>query len=147
VNRHADCERLARRGFVESGNSGWIDEAEAEFARPAAKSPRFSWPRGSFSTLNPIGAVAQLRRASLVPNVESVELGRLTSFGTVSVQDTRLGADLLVQVLRGATPGELPVHQASRFVLAISLKTARARGSAVPQPLQRADRVIAPSFA
>lgn len=90
-----------------------------------------------------IGLAAKLRIASIFPDAESVALGGLASYGTDPLEDTRLGADQLVRVLKGSKPGELPVDQSSRFVLAINLKTARAIGLTIPPSLLlRADRVI-----
>ena len=50
---------------------------------------------------------------------------------------------MLAKVLRGAKPVELPVDQASRFELAVNLKTAREIRLTIPQSiLIRADRVV-----
>lgn len=74
---------------------------------------------------------------------ELVEAGGLLSYGTNLLEDARRAADMLVKVLRGAKPAEMPVDQASNFELAINLKTARAIGITVPPSLTyRADRVI-----
>lgn len=73
----------------------------------------------------------------------AVERGGLISYGTNLFDELRRGADVLVRVLKGTRPGDIPVDQAARFELVVNLKTAKAIGIAIPPSiLLRADRVI-----
>jgi putative ABC transport system substrate-binding protein len=75
---------------------------------------------------------------------EMAEEGGLLAYGPRNVQVLRqIVARLLVKVLQGATPAELPVEQPTKFELVINLKTAKALGLSVPPTLlASADEVI-----
>lgn len=91
--------------------------------------------------------IADLAMKYRLPTVftrsENVDAGGLMSYGTSITEQFRGGAKYVDKILRGASPGELPVEQASTFEIVINLKTAQALGVRVPQDLVlRADRVI-----
>jgi putative ABC transport system substrate-binding protein len=47
------------------------------------------------------------------------------------------------KILRGAKPADLPIEQATQYVLIVNLKTAHALGLTIPKSiLERADEVI-----
>lgn len=90
-----------------------------------------------------ISDAIELRLPVVYVGREEVEAGGLVSYGTSILEDLRRAANMLARVLKGENPAEMPIDQASRFELALNLKTARAIGLAVPPPiLLRADRVI-----
>jgi putative ABC transport system substrate-binding protein len=69
--------------------------------------------------------------------------GGLISYGPSFDDMFRRAAVYVDKILKGAKPSELPVEQPTRYYLVVNLKTAKALGLKIPQPLLlRADEVI-----
>ena len=72
-----------------------------------------------------------------------VRNGGLIAYGPVTTDMRRAAAALVVKILGGARPAELPIERPARFELTINPKTARALGLTIPPALLlRADQVI-----
>ena len=68
--------------------------------------------------------------------------GGLLSYGVAEVDIWRRAATYVDGILRGTGPAELPVQMATKFEMAVNLKSAKALNLAVPQSILRADEVI-----
>ncbi len=124
-----------------------IDAFEPAFRKAAAArvgavdvlaSPFFNANRGRFAQL-----AAKYRLPAIYETGEYVRAGCLMSYGPDLSDMGRRGASYVDKILKGATPGDLPVEQATKFELVINLKTAKALGLTIPPSLlQRADEII-----
>jgi len=86
---------------------------------------------------------AQNRLPAVYAYTELVEAGGLMSFGPSYPGMHRRAAYFVDRILKGDKPADLPMEQPSKFELLINLKTARALGLVIPQPvLLRADHLI-----
>ena len=82
-----------------------------------------------------IDRAAEYRLPAIYQWKEHTEAGGLMSYGPSLPAMFEQAAGILVKVLKGAKPSELPVEQPTKFELAVNLKTAKALGLTVPPTL------------
>jgi putative tryptophan/tyrosine transport system substrate-binding protein len=74
---------------------------------------------------------------------ENAEAGGLMSYSADILDLYRRSAVYIDKIIKGASPADLPVEQASKYELVINLKTAKALGLNIPAAMiGRADEVI-----
>jgi putative ABC transport system substrate-binding protein len=90
-----------------------------------------------------IALAARHRVPAIYPFRFFAESGGLMSYGTDVAEVFRRAAAYVDRMLKGASPGELPIQAPNKYELVINLKTAKALGLEVPPTLlARADEVI-----
>ena len=83
------------------------------------------------------------RLPALGGNPEFPAAGGLMSYAPSTAEQSRLAANYVDRIFKGAKPADLPVQQPTAFQLVINVKTARVIGLALPQAvLLRATRLI-----
>jgi putative ABC transport system substrate-binding protein len=74
---------------------------------------------------------------------EFTEMGGLVSYGASNTGMWRRAASYVDRILKGSSPGDLPIEQPTRFDLVVNLKTAKELGLEIPpNVIARADDVI-----
>jgi putative ABC transport system substrate-binding protein len=79
--------------------------------------------------------VVALGKPSFGPVADMTRAGLLMSYSSDYSDGFRKAGLYVAKILAGAKPGELPIEQASKFIFAINLKTAKALNIAVPPDL------------
>ncbi len=129
----------------------WRFDNETTLLEPFARRKIWERPLSTFSphrSLHPyivqiIDLSAEHRLAAIYQWKEHVEAGGLLSYGPSLAAMFRQTGTIVVKILKGAKPSDLPVEQPTKFELAVNARTAKALGLAIPPSiLIRADEVI-----
>jgi ABC-type uncharacterized transport system substrate-binding protein len=90
-----------------------------------------------------VALAARHRLPALYEFRDFVEAGGFLCYGADNRDVYHRVATYVDRILKGAKPADMPVEQPTKFELVINLKTAKALGLTIPQPLLlRADHVI-----
>jgi len=88
-------------------------------------------------------AIARIRLPAVYATPQYPEVGGLLSYSADHRALWAKAAEKVHRILEGAKPENLPVEQASTFLLVVNLRAAKSMGIAIPQSiLLRANRVI-----
>ena len=83
------------------------------------------------------------RLPAIYPFREYVEAGGLMAYSIDQVELVTRMAGCIAQILNGASPGDIPIYQATKYDLLINVKAANAIGLTIPPSLlARADEMI-----
>jgi putative tryptophan/tyrosine transport system substrate-binding protein len=121
-----------------------IDAAKASGAEALnfLATPLFSLP-GTRNNQIVMERIAAARLPAIFQWPETAEAGAVLGYGPRYLEVYRQRARMVVKILRGAKPADIPVEQPARFQLVVNLKAAKAIGHEVPAGLVlRADEVI-----
>lgn len=128
----------------EARSAGEIDAAFDRTVKKAADAMIVSDDALFYAEAARMGSLASRSRLPVMGgNSVIAEGGCLASYGANRVDLVRRSALFVDKILKGASPGDLPIEQALKFDLIINLKAAKALGIAIPSAvLLQADKVI-----
>jgi putative tryptophan/tyrosine transport system substrate-binding protein len=123
-----------------------IERGIAAFAREPNGGLILVGPASSLTRSNQdlvIALAAQHRLAAVYSNRIYIERGGLISYGAITSDQYRRAAAYVDRILKGERPADLPVQAPTKYETVLNLKTAKALGLTIPEPLlATADEVI-----
>jgi putative tryptophan/tyrosine transport system substrate-binding protein len=129
---------------LNAGDDGELEQAFATFSRQHAggvvisADPFYNRRMGQIATL-----AARYALPTIAPTREYAVAGGLMSYGNPISEAFRQVGVYVGRILKGASPADLPVEQATKIELTLNLKTAKALGLKMPTSLLvRAENVI-----
>jgi putative tryptophan/tyrosine transport system substrate-binding protein len=130
--------------ILNASTEGEIDSTFATLARQGIEALVIGTDPFFFSLRDQIVALAARHVVPTIYNLrEYTDAGGLISYGASLSDNYRQTGIYVGRILKGATPGDLPVVQPTTFGLVINLKTAKALGLDPPiSLLARTDEVI-----
>jgi putative ABC transport system substrate-binding protein len=130
--------------FVPAGIVSEIQEAFATMSREQVNgvlvlsSPLYNVQRAMLAECQ-----MKHRLPAISANRAIVDVGGLLSYGADLDDLYRRAAAYIDKIFKGENPADLPVEQASKYIMVLNLKTAKALGVTIPPSvLARADEVI-----
>ena len=143
---HIELEAAARASQLELLwlNVDKPEEFDAAFATIVRERADALYAVGNHVNFAHDRRLADFALKQRLPSVGFPEAGMLLSYGPSDfVEDFRRAALYVKKILDGAKPADLPWQQPTKYSLTINLKTAKALGLTIPEPLLlRADEVI-----
>jgi putative ABC transport system substrate-binding protein len=119
-------------------------DLEAAFAKARRGSAEAILAMATWPHRDEVAALAARSRLAVVgEGSDEAQAGFLLAYGADLDDLVRRSAIQIARILKGARAGDLPIERPTKFRLSVNLKTARALGVTIPQPLlARADEVI-----
>jgi putative tryptophan/tyrosine transport system substrate-binding protein len=120
---------------IDLHDPGELDRAITAFARAPNGGLMLTGGRSAARREQITALAARHRLPAIYPFPFHVTSGGLASCGPDVTDQYRLAAGYVNRILKGEKPADLPVQTATKYQLAINLKTAKALGLTIPETL------------
>ena len=128
---------------IEARTPNEIETAFSSMARRRADAIAIQNDTLFIANAKRIADLAAVRQIPSVSRMEFVNVGGLIGYGANNLELYRRAAVFVDKILKGTNPGDIPVEQATKFELAVNLKTAKTLRIKIPDSiLLRATKVI-----